>query len=327
MIHHHRLVLRVLGMTGWFLFALVTAVALARGPAAGGVFQVDWHVSRLGLDQLLDRTLYRTPLNDAGLVVSTPIFNLPPLLAAWAAPLAPLPLTVGGHAWQLVGALGVVVAGLVAADRSGVRRPMAVAGIALGVLSVTPLYVEGLHLATNNYLVLGLVAGVAYAYLRGHHRWAGALLGLAIATKLWPATLLVVALRDGRWTTMRWAIGAALLGLGPFFAWLGTDAIAAFATALRTQIPPTGYLIGPTAVDGLRPVWNAGLGWAVTAGLLLLPARGATGLGVAILAGLAPIANLWIHYAPTVLFAVALVLVGLSGHLGHQRAVAEQPPA
>lgn len=317
-----RVLLRAAGVGGWFLFVLVTSAVLARGPAVGEVFQVDWHVSRVGLDQLADRTLYRAALETSGLVVSTPIFNLPPLMAAAAAPFGALPVLTGGYAWQILGALGVAAAALVAAERSGVRRPMAFAGVALGVLAVTPLYVEGLHLATNNYLLLGLVAGVAHAYLGGHDRTAGVLLGLAIAAKLWPAALLVVAVRDRRWPVAAWALGVAAAGTLPLFAWLGTDSVMAFVSAVRTEIPPTGYLIGPTAIDGVREAWNAGLGWAVAVGLLLVPASGPVALGLAILAGLAPIANLWIHYAPTLLLAGALVLIGLTRRLGRAPAPA-----
>ena len=52
------------------------------------------------------------------------------------------------------------------------------------------------------------------------------------------------------------------------------------------------------------PVWG---GAAVAVVLLLLPVRGRAGLGIAILAGLAAIPNLWNHYLPFVLMALALI--------------------
>ncbi len=302
--------LLVLSVLGWAVFAYATVFAITTGwqETTGNVRQVDWHVYLAGAHDLVDGTLYTKALALGTYPLSSPEFNLPPLSALWALPLLPLPVEVGGDLWQFLAAASIAVAGLAAADLAGLRRPWTWAGVALGMLSLTLVYLEGLHLATNNYLVLALVAGFAWLFLRRHERAAGVLLGIAIGTKLWPVVLLAVVLRERRWTVLAWCAGALALQLLVFSAWLGPGSWVEMARLIRIHIPPTGILIGPTAVHGLRDVWNAGLGIAVAVLLLLIPARGRTGIGIAIVAGMAPIANLWVHYAPTLLFALALLL-------------------
>lgn len=301
----------VLALVGWLVFALVTATTLLRGgsPGTGSVFQVDWHVYWAGARDLLDGDLYRTPLDAAGLALSTPDFNLPPMSAVWAVPFLPFPVTAAGYGWQLLAAAAVAVSAGVAAWMARLPRPMLLAGAVLGVLSLSLLYIEGLHLGTNNYLVLGFLALAVGAYVKGMDRWAGVLLGLAIATKLWPATLLVVALRDRRMAVVAIALGVVAIQAILLFGWLGFDAVPRFLANLREPIPPTGYLIGPSSVPAVRALWAGGLGILIGAGLLVLPLRGLVGIGVAILAGLLAIPNLWIHYGLTVLFAVSLVSI------------------
>ena len=275
-----------------------------------------------GARDLADRTLYQKSLTLGTYPLSSHEFNLPPLSAAWALPLAWLPVEVGGVIWQYMGAGAIAVAALVAAWATTLRRPWVWAGIGLGMLSVTLVYLEGLHLGTNNYLTLGFVAGFTWTYLRGNSRWAGVLLALAIATKLWPLVLLVPVLRDRRWAVGAWCAGVLVVQAVAFTMWLGIGSWLDMAHMIVIHIPPTGVLIGPTAVPGLREVWNSGLGIAAAAFLLLIPGRRRIGIGLAVLAGLCPIANLWVHYAPTLLFAGMLMAVdawngrppGLCGH-------------
>ncbi len=300
--------LSTLAIVGWVVFVLMTWVSLTRGPASGDVFQVDWHVYVAGARDLIEGDLYRVPLDAGGLPLSSPEFNLPPMSAVWAVPLLGLPVLAGGIAWQVLAAASVALAAIAAVDLARIARPALWAGLVLGPLSLTLLYLEGLHLATNNYLVLGLVAVGSWAYLTSRDTAAGVLIGLAIATKLWPVTLLVLAVRERRWKVVGWAAMIVVVQGAVLFGWLGFDAIGEFAANLRLPIPATGHLIGPTAVPWLRDLWNSGLGWVVALVLLVLPVHGKAGAGTAILAGMAPIANLWIHYAPTVLFAGSLLL-------------------
>jgi hypothetical protein len=298
----------IAAVAGWLLFGYLTLTTVSGAASANGdVFQVDWHVYWAGADDLLGRELYRVPLEAQDLTLSTPHFNLPPFSAIWALPLLGVPISTGGSVWQAIGAASIAVAAIVSLDILRVSRPWLMAGMVLGPLALTLVYLEGLHVATNNYLVLGLAAGFAWLYLRAADAPAGALLGIAIATKLWPAVLLVPAVRERRWAVVGWATGIAVVQGVVLFGWLGVDAVPLFVEHLSTGIPPTGMLIGPAAVDGLRETWNSGLGLLVGVAILALPLRGPAAIGAAILAGMAAIPNLWIHYGTTVLCAVALV--------------------
>jgi hypothetical protein len=310
-----RAALLILGAAGWGIFAYVTFYAITTGWQAttGHVRLVDWHVFDAGARQLLARDLYRVPLEIEGLPLSASEFRLPPFSAVWALPLTRLPVdSVAGVIWQLVAAASIAGAAVLAASIARLSSPFFWAGLVLGPLSLTLWYLEGLHLGTNNYLVLVLVAAFCWCYLRGQSRVAGLLLGIAMATKLWPATLAVVAIRERRWSVLGWALAFLAAQTIAALVWLGPDVVGPVLRTVAEPIPPTGYLLGPTAIPGVREVWNAGLGLVVGVGLLLLPAgRGRLGLGVAILAALAAIGNLWIHYGPTILFAIALIVTSV----------------
>jgi hypothetical protein len=300
--------LGILAVAGWLLFFYLSVTTLAVGATSkGDVFQVDWHVYWAGAHDLLSRELYRVPLDAGGRTLSTTEFNLPPLSAGLTVPLLGLPVILGGYVWQAIAAASIAVASVAALSVCRVPRSLVYAGLVAGSLALSLLYVEGLHLGTNNYVVLAMLAGFTWLYLRGADAPAGVILGIAIAVKLWPAVLLLVALRERRMRVVAWVVGVVVVQAVVLFGWLGIDAVPAFVTNLRTEIPATGYLIGPTAIPGLRDLWNGGLGLVLGVAILALPLRGAAGIGVAILAGLCAIPNLWIHYGPTVLFAVALI--------------------
>jgi hypothetical protein len=306
-------VVAALAIAGWALFAFVTVVALIGGQGVdpGHVFQVDWNVYATGARDLLDRDLYRAPLDANGAVLSTSLFNLPPLSALWAVPLLALPPTVAGFVWQLVGAASIAATAVIALSIWRLSRPILLAGLVLGPLSITLFYLEGLHLGTNNYFMLLLDALGCLFYMHRRDSWAGVFIGLAIGTKLWPVTLLVVGIRERRWRTVGVASALVAVQAIAFLAWLGPDIIGPAVAGLSFDISPTGYLIGPSAFDATRELWNGGLGALVAVLLVALPLRGRAGLGAAVIAGMAPIANLWIHYGPTVLFGLSCVAAGL----------------
>ena len=175
MLTRHRtadMALLVLGTAGWVVFGYVTVFTLTVGweLTSGGVRQVDWHVFRAGAQALLEGKLYGVPLDAGGLVLSSPEFNHPPLAAAWVIPLLPLPVAAGGTVWQAMAAVSIGFSAAAATAIAGLRRSWLWAGLVLGLLSFTAVYLEGLHLATNNYLELGLVAGFAWLAVRGQDR-------------------------------------------------------------------------------------------------------------------------------------------------------------
>jgi Glycosyltransferase family 87 len=314
---------------GWGIFGYVTFYAITTGwhVTTGHVRLVDWHVFDAGARQLLARDLYRVPLQIEGLPLSASEFRLPPFAALWAVPLAGLPVDlVAGVIWQVVAAGSVAVAAVLGALIARLAWPALWAGLLLGPLSLTLWYLEGLHLGTNNYLVLLLVAAFCWCYLGRQWRVAGLLLGAAVATKLWPATLAVVAIRERRWSMLGWAMAILVAQSVLALLWLGPDVVGPMLRTVVEPIPPTGYLLGPTAIPSLREVWNAGLGLAVGIGLLLIPARGRLGFGLAILAALAVVGNLWIHYGPTILFALVLIFSdSATAALGHWRGRSTAP--
>jgi hypothetical protein len=168
-------------------------------------------------------------------------------------------------------------------------------------------YWWGLVLGTNNFIVLGLVAGFALAYVTGHDRTAGVLLAAAVASKLWPIALAPLVIRERRWTVASWAAGLLALHGLVLLAWLGPDVVPPAVLALQQADNPDTLVIGVAALGRVFEWWPS---WAPpVVGLLLvaLPVRGLPGLGLGILAGLAVITNLWGHYLPTVLFGLTLL--------------------
>lgn len=165
-------------------------------------------------------------------------------------------------------------------------------------------------LGNINHLVLGLLAAFIVAHVRGSDRVGGLLLGLAIAIKLWPVALVVPLLRGRRWKSTKWAIVTAAIATAIPLAWLGPEAIAPMIESMRLRVPiePGVAVLWATA---LREMWSWWPTWgsiALAVVLLAIPMRGLGGIGLAIIAGVSVIPNIWDHYLPTLLVALALLL-------------------
>lgn len=308
--------LGVAGVLGWLSFAFVTHYAITTGwqlltdPLAR---HYDWHVYLSGARDLLDGSLYRVPLSLDGLPMAVTQFNYPPGSALLAVPLAWMDPAFGGVVWQVLSAGGLAGGAYLTAAVLGARPPWAWAGIALGVYAWHESYRDGIVSANNNFIMLAVLAGFCLAYVRRSDGWAGALLAVAIGVKLWPLVLFAPALRERRWAVI-WVAGVGLaIQIAFALAWLGVDVLPHLVEALRHDVPS---LPGVIWISALRrsvdwwPVWG---GAAVAIVLLLLPLRGRADLGVAILAGLAAIPNLWNHYWPVALMALALIGADLAG--------------
>nr|WP_240188947.1 glycosyltransferase 87 family protein [Nakamurella flavida] len=122
--------------------------------------------------------------------------------------IAPVPLDVA--AYFTVGAilLGLIYLGAVAATARISRRRI----WDTAIMCASPLLI--IHAFTNwDLLAIGLTAGGMLAWARGRPIWAGALLGLGAAAKLYPllllGPLLVLCLRAGRMPAFLRAAGAA----------------------------------------------------------------------------------------------------------------------
>jgi hypothetical protein len=319
-----RLTLITAAAFGWLAFVFTTvryvALSVALEQQQPLFIYLDWRVYATGAAQLLDRSLYRVPLDAGTAPLPLDVFNLPPLAAAAALPFLPL----GADAllaWQLLGAAGVALAAMAIGRLLGSdwRGAVLWGGVGLGAyVALDRLAVRdelnywwGLVLGNSGYLMLGLMAAFALAHTTGRERGAGLLLSVAIGIKVWPVALLPLLLRERRWTTVAWA-GAALAIQGLFFVlWLGPDVVAPALAALGEHVEADTLVIGVSAIGSVVSWWPV---WAPAAAgvlLVLVPARGLTGLGLGILAGLAAIANLWGHYLPTILFGAILVAGGL----------------
>lgn len=122
----------------------------------------------------------------------------------------------------LLGATVVLVAGAL----SALRTTVAHAAVALGLVGATPLLLGELALTRFDALPVALTAAAVAALLHGRSRLAAAVLGLAVATKLYPLLLLPLAAayvlrRRGRreaWLTVGFTSVAFAAVLVPFAA-------------------------------------------------------------------------------------------------------------
>lgn len=296
----------------WALYLLLTYYKvewLAR--VKPDVWLYDWNVYHAAATDLVARDLYRVPLIEPGYELPVTIFNYPPLAAAWEVPLLPLGREDGGLAFVLLSLVAVVI---------GVAMTVRAAGLRPGFIWVPAILLTyavfwaevgaDIGLANNNLLVFLLIALFAAAHMDRRHRVAGILLGLAIGTKIWPVLILILILRERRWTEVKWtAYALSLQGL-LVVLWLGPDALPKMADAILFN---TARDLGVATVlwtTAFRvwwdwwPVWG---GYLVALLLIALPTRGRLGLGLAILAGLSLNANLWHHYIWSFVLAAALI--------------------
>lgn len=298
---------------GWFTFFWISSSALLAAPNMHPPDQTwlyDWHVYLGGARGLLDHTLYRVPLVLDSYRMPINAYNQTPLTAAWALPLSALDVVTGGNVW-LVSMLVSMAAGMVvAAAALGFRRPLLTAGIGAWAYGWSPWFTADVFLGNINGLMFLLVAAFVFLHLRGQQRAAGFVLGIAIATKLWPLAVLPLLARERKWREMGWA-GALLLVQGiMFLGWLGADVVPQMVRAISSSVPiePGVPVLGWTLVRQMYqlPVWT---GIAVGATLLAIPVRGRIGLGIGILAGLTLlIVNLWQHYLPVITLGILLMV-------------------
>lgn len=297
------------GLVGWLIF--VTQAARAGDPSWSqrepAAWQLDWRVYAAGAQDLVDRTVYVEPLDLHGLLLPVDRFNLPPLAAAAAVPLLPLPLETAGTVWLVISAGSLAFAAVIAAHLARLPFAWAWAGAALALYSLNVNFWLGLVVGTNNALVLALIAGFAWLHVDQRERSAGVALGLAIGMKLWPAALVVPLVRDRRWRQLRWCAATLAVQAAAVLAWLGPEVVPSMVASLRLHVPPTAPVIGPSQLREAFAWWPASGGAVLAAAFLAAPAHGRRAIGLAILAGLWLIPNLWSHYLPFAAFAVALV--------------------
>ena len=273
----------------------------------------DWHAYVAGAQQLLAGDLYRVELvSDYPIPLNA--FNMPPGSALVAVPFVPFPDTVGGVLFVIVNIASVAVAAVLTAHIANLRPVALWSGAAFFAYSVWAWTAVPALLGNNSPLLLVMIAGFVAAQVSGRGTLGGVLLGIAIGTKLWPAAYLVVLARERAWRTAAWAIGVAALMIGGSMLWLGgVDAVRPMLTALAAEVEPGArqWVLGLTWLRVNTDWWPDWGGYVVAALLLLIPARGLTGYGLATFAGMAAIPNLWRHYFTTIVFGAVLLVRGL----------------
>ena len=303
------------GIAGWVwvvFFTVGMIWTIAMDPTPHLVWLYDWHVYSASASDLAGRDLYRVALEFPGWPLPVTTYNYPPFSAAWALPFLALPDETAGIVWVVAGALLMVSAWWGALSLMRVPQAWAWTGIGLALYSLFIWFKPTILLGNMNSLVLALVVGFAIAHVRGHRRAAGLLLGVAIATKIWPVALLVPLVRERKWDSASWSVATAAVLTALPVLWLGLDAIQPMLDALRLVVPvePDNAVLWTTALRGLDwwPAWGAAV---IAVLLLLIPARGLTAIGVAMIAGVTLIPNIWHHYLPTLIVGIGFVLAGI----------------
>ena len=320
-----RLLLTGVGALGWGVFGCLATFHIvwnAAHPRMSIAWLYDWHVYWAGAIDFVERDLYRGPLLLPGWPLPTPVFNQPPGAAILAVPFLPLGHDLASLLWLAIGLAALLAAVVATIHLAKVRQGWAIAGAGLLVYADRTM-VGHTILGNVNFVVLAILVGFAWSHLAMRQRTAGALLGAAIAIKLWPLALLPLLVREARWTEIRWA-AAIVVVQGVFvLSWLGADVVPDLVAALRTDLPiPRGasfmWTTWAREVLGLSP-W---IGPALAAAILLIPARGALGIGLGLVAGLSMVNNLWDHYMTTFALAAVLIFMGLRDRSSpaHERA-------
>lgn len=149
----------------------------------------------------------------------------PPLFAVALTPLAALRFDTARRVWCVLNHAFLIASVLMLAaalfPRGKERRALAAALILLA-LNAEPVRA---HMATGqtNLLVLTLVCAALWAHERGRDSVAGAALGVAVAIKLYPATLVAYFLWKRRWRVALSACAAAAVCAAATVVVLGID--------------------------------------------------------------------------------------------------------
>lgn len=315
-----RILLTAVGGSGWLIFiarATQSVLSYALGPDRDSVWLYDWRVYYAATLDLLERDLYLDAgIGVNGLQMPVAVFNNPPMAAVLPLPLMPWGYELGGLIWVVAGAGALAAAAFSAARMTRLPVGLAWVGIFLLAYTLQPYFVRNMVLGNVNSFMLPIVVVFAWVHLKGLQRAAGLLLGLAISIKVWPIFLGILLIRERRWQELVWA-GAFVAAQGILvLLWLGPSVVPEMLEVLRTVVPiPEGVVVlWTTWARETLAWWPAWGSLAVAAVLIAVPARGRLGLGLAILAGLSLIPNLWDHYLPT--FAFAALLMATSDEAG-----------
>lgn len=315
------------GLLAWTVAIRRTAyIMLFVSAERRDVWLLDWHVYAAGARDLLDGTLYRTSLVYPGQQLPVADFNLPPMAAAWATPLIWMPHDMGGVVWLALGLIVWILSWWLLATQI-LHLPYAWVWVGIAFAAYSQFAAFDIHVSVGNIndLMLGLMAAFVLLHARGHAARAGLVLGLATATKIWPAALMVLLARERRWRELAWSVGTLLVTTTALVSWLGLSVIPDLVQDLRTTVSvaennPVLWTTWMREHIGWWPAWGAVL---VALVVLAIPGRGLPGIGLAMLAGITVIPNIWGHYLPTLIFAGGLVFTAALNGPRWSRSIAE----
>jgi glycosyl transferase family 87 len=302
---------RLVTLASWTMAALLWVFFIATQQfAPTRSWLLDWHVYAAGAREFLEGTLYSLPLESAyRLPVSE--FNYPPLSAIAVIPLLVLPDAGGGTVWVLLNIGAVAGTAFLVARILDPRQPWLWAGLGFLAYTIHP-WMRLAFLGNNTPVVLLLVTAFAHQYLRGRDRSAGALLGTAIALKLWPIALIPLLLRDRRWRSMAFVAGVVGFVAVVSLARLGVEVVGPASRAIQATavIEPDNPVFFVSWLRETQSWWPGWGGYAVAVALAAIPATGLLGIGLGMFAGLAVVPNLWRTYIPTVVVASIFAIRG-----------------
>ena len=227
--------------------------------------------------------LYSLSPGDRPIPIQPPFWTAPlvspPLIAVLWRPLAALPNEAGVLVWWIASLLSLGGSILYL-----VRRLPLVAGLALVALSVPVAMEAGLG-NVNAFLLLGTIA----VWQWRDRAWVGAILGVMIAVKLWPAVLAVWLLAQGRHRSIVVMIATLVVCAIVSLAGAGWENHVAYLS-VGQNVHPSAFSL--TWLLGIPWLWLASL--LIGTGLVVATrSRPAWSFGIAVLTMVlgSPIAN------------------------------------
>jgi uncharacterized membrane protein len=232
-----------------------------------------------------------------------PGFLLPALAPAATAPIDDSGAYVRDFDRWMAGA-GVALILFSAVGLTALRARRKEFALALGFIAISPLLVGLLMFSRFDLWPTALAVGGLSALLAGRDRTGGALLGAAIATKLWPAVLVPLALvwvwrRHGRAATLKWSaivVGTCAAFFGPF-AVLSPGGLG-HSFGLQIDRPLQIESLGSTVLLAAHNLGGLGVSEANTYGSANIVAHGASAVADAsAVAQILALCAIWVAFA------------------------------
>lgn len=199
---------------------------------------------------------------------------------------------------------GVVLILFAAAGLAALRARPAHFAAALGFIAVSPLLVGYLMSSRFDLWPTALAIGGLTALLAGRDRTGGALLGAAIATKLWPVVLVPLGLiwvwkRHGRPATVRWT-AVVIAACGAFFvpfAALGPGGLG-HSFGIQIDRPLQIESLGSTILLAAHNLGGLAVSYKTSYGSQNIVAHGATAMtDASALVQLLALCAIWLAFA------------------------------